>query len=205
MSDNPFAEPEDDRTVFRPMPGQAGGPTVCQRPRSRLRCLTHRKRGTEPATIPQGADLSTLVGAFSNPLIAAASPLLQLLARLRNSAAPPDSGDMRDRTARELREFERRAREAGVAMEQVRPAHYALCASLDDVALNTPLWAHRRWRERTLAASFHNDAGSRGGFFDQIRLMRAEPAKHLAVLELMYLCMALGFMGPNRRDRFRRT
>ncbi len=21
MSDNPFAEPEDDRTVFRPMPG----------------------------------------------------------------------------------------------------------------------------------------------------------------------------------------
>ncbi len=112
---------------------------------------------------------------------------------------------MRDRTARELREFERRAREAGVAMEQVRPAHYALCASLDDVALNTPWGAHRRWRERMLAASFHNDAGSRGGFFDQIRLMRAEPAKHLAVLELMYLCMALGFMGPNRRDRFRRT
>ncbi len=29
--------------------------------------------------------------------------------------------------------------------------------------------------------------------------MRADPAKHRAVLELMYLCMALGFMGPFRQ------
>ena len=208
MSDNPFAEPEDDRTVFRPMPGgQRAAARVAPRPavsaplRPELRREEPKReepRRAEPPPIPPGADLQTLVGAFTNPLIAAAAPLLQLLARLRNTAAPPDQGDMRDRTAREMREFERRAREAGVPMEQMRPAHYALCASLDDVVLNTPWGAHGRWRERTLSASFHGDTGAGEGFFDQIRLMRQDPAKHLAVLELMYLCMALGFMGPFR-------
>ncbi len=62
---------------------------------------------------------------------------------------------MRDRTAREMREFERRAREAGVAMEEMRPAHYALCAALDDVVLNTPWGAHGRWSQRTLSSTFH--------------------------------------------------
>lgn len=203
MSDNPFAEPEDDRTVFRPMPGgQRASARVAPRPAGpappRPDSGRTEPRRAEPPPIPPGADLQTLVGAFKNPLIAAAAPLLQLLARLRNTAAPPDQGDMRDRTAREMREFERRAREAGVPMEQMRPAHYALCASLDDVVLNTPWGAHGRWKERTLSATFHGEAGAGEGFFDQIRLMRQDPAKHLAVLELMYLCMALGFMGPFR-------
>jgi type VI secretion system protein ImpK len=202
MSDNPFAEPEDDRTVFRPMPGgQRAAARVAPRPASPPPSPDSRPpepRRAEPPPILPGADLQTLVAAFANPLIAAAAPLLQLLARLRNTAAPPDQGDMRDRTAREMREFERRAREAGVPMEQVRPAHYALCASLDDVVLNTPWGAHGRWKERTLSATFHGDTGAGEGFFDQIRLMRQDPAKHLPVLELMYLCMALGFMGPFR-------
>jgi type VI secretion system protein ImpK len=151
-----------------------------------------------PPPLARGADLQTLIGAFSNPLIATAQPLLQLLARLNNAPAPPDQGDVRDRTAREMREFERRAREAEIPMEQVRSAHYALCASLDDVVLNTPWGAHGRWKDRTLSAAFHNDSGSGDGFFDQIRLMRSEPDRHQNVLELMYLCMALGFMGPFR-------
>ena len=201
MSDNPFAEPEDDRTVFRPTPGgQRSAARPAPRPAPpRPESFSPEPSRPDPPAIARGADLQTLVGAFSNPLIAAAAPLLQLLSRLGNTAAPPDQGDMRDRTAREMREFERRAREAGVPMEQMRPAHYALCASLDDVVLNTPWGAHGRWKDRTLSATFHNDAGSGDGFFDQIRLMRADPAKHLHVLELMYLSMSLGFMGRFRQ------
>src|SRR4051794_28154889 len=198
MSDNPFAEPDDDRTVFRPMPGgQRTAARVARPPAAPP--APRAEAPAPPPPIPPGADLQTLVTAFDNPIVAAAAPLLQLLARLRNTAAPPDQGDMRDRTAREMREFERRAREAGVPMEEMRPAHYALCAALDDVVLNTPWGAHGRWSQRTLSATFHQDQGSGEGFFDQIRLMRQDPAKHIAVLELMHLCMALGFMGPFRK------
>ena len=200
MSDNPFAEPEDDRTVFRPMPGGKRDPGRTAARPSPFRDPLDSPRA-DPPPIAQGADLPTLIAAFDNPIVAAAQPLLQLLARLNNASAPPDQGDMRDRTARELREFERRAREAGIPMEQTRPAHYALCAALDDVVLNTPWGAHGRWKDRTLSATFHNDTGAGEGFFDQIRLMRAEPERHKNVLELIYLCLALGFMGPFRAQK----
>ncbi len=188
MSNNPFAEPDDDRTVFRPMPG--GARAAAARPVP--------PETAPPPAVPPGADLAASAGAFSAPLVAAAAPLLQLLARLRESATPPDQGDMRERTVREIREFERRARDAGVPMEQVRPAHYALCVSLDDVVLNTPWGAHGTWKQRTLAATFHQDTSGGDGFFDQLRLTRADPAKHLPLLELLYLCMSLGFMGRFR-------
>jgi len=201
MSDNPFAEPDDDRTVFRPMPGGQRTAARAGRPPAPppLREPVAAAPPPVPPPVAAGADLHTLVTAFNNPIIAAAAPLLQLLARLRNTAAPPDQGDMRDRVAREMREFERRAREAGVPMEEMRPAHYALCASLDDVVLNTPWGAHGRWSQKTLSATFHGDQDASDGFFDQIRLMRQDPGKHVAVLELMYLCMALGFMGRFRK------
>jgi type VI secretion system protein ImpK len=101
MIDNPFAEPEDDaRTLIRPTPGgrrtsapvdattgpaatdAAIGTTVIA-PRSRPR----------RAPVPPGPieHLDTpLVG--GGPLMAAAMPLLQLLARLRNTLTPPDAG-----------------------------------------------------------------------------------------------------------------
>src|SRR5207245_524041 len=97
MSDNPFTEPDDDRTVFRPMPGgnRAGARVAPARPAPPVAAPP---QPAPPPAIPPGADLATLVTAFSNPVVAAAAPLLQLLARLRNTATPPDQGDMRDRT-----------------------------------------------------------------------------------------------------------
>src|SRR3977135_4749013 len=100
MSDNPFAEPEDDnRTVLRPTPGrrrphpaaragQAGGD---QPPRP-------DPPAARPVAMAEGTE-NTAIG--EDALTAAAAPLLQLMARLRNTANPPDSGDLRERPARQ--------------------------------------------------------------------------------------------------------
>ena len=63
---------------------------------------------------------------------------------------------------RELRDFERRARDAGIAMELLRPAHFALCASIDDVVLNTPWGAASDWASRSAGATFHHGARGTG-------------------------------------------
>ena len=202
MSDNPFSEPEDhDRTVIRPMPG--GGRNAARPQRAPPNAPPGAPLAPPPAPppaapIPPGADLATIATAQANPLAAAAAPLLQLLARLRNSATPPDQGDMRDRTVREMRAFEKRARDAGVPMDQLRPAHYVLCASLDDVVLNTPWGATGRWSQQTLSATFHQNERAGEGFLEQLRQMRRNPGAFLPVIELMYVCMSLGFMGPYR-------
>ena len=130
MSDNPFSEPgEQDRTVIRPMPGGS-------------RATAHVPPAPRPAAAPAaqavaGPDIDA-IPAGDGPLAIAAAPLLILLARLRNTATAPDPGDMRERTRRELRAFERRAKDAGVPMDQMRLAHYAMCAALPATQTGRP-------------------------------------------------------------------
>src|SRR5881394_2458349 len=165
MSDNPFAEPEDDnRTIIRPNPGR------------------RRPSSTEPAGKASGEQSSPQDGPAkrsagmaggtenisigSDALTAAAAPPLQLMARLRNTASPPDSGDLYQRTVQQIRAFEKQARDKGIPLEQLRPAHYALCASLDDVVLNTPWGSSGNWRAQPLVSTFHPEAGSQERFFE---------------------------------------
>jgi type VI secretion system protein ImpK len=199
MGDNPFSEPEDsDRTVIRPMPGGrrpiAPRPTVPVRP--------HDPAPPRDPSPPR--DLAPLTGGAEpiavggTPLAVAAAPLLQLLGRLRNTATAPDSGDLRERAVKEVRRFEHRARDAGIPMEQLRPAHYALCASLDDVVLNTPWGSSGAWATESLTTTFHQEARGDNRFFDLLKQMSEAPGKFLPVIELMYLCMSLGYMGRFR-------
>ena len=200
MSDNPFAEPDDDnRTVIRPVPGrrrpQSGEPTAKvpgeQPPRQDA-------PAARSAAMAEGTENISIGG---DALTAAAAPLLQLMARLRNTANPPDSGDLRERTVRQIKIFEQETRDKGVPLEQLRPAHYALCASLDDVVLNTPWGSSGNWSERSLVSTFHQEVRSGERFFDVLKQMCANPGKYLPVIKLMYLCMSLGFIGQYRLSR----
>lgn len=191
MSDNPFAEPEDDdRTIIRPMPGGA--------PRGPAPASPARPSAAFPPAAARPAEGSQNIGFGADPLAAAAAPLLALMARLRNTATPPDAGDLRERTVAELRRFERTARDAAIELELLRPAHYALCASLDDVVLNTPWGSSGSWSARSLVSTFHQEVRSGERFFDLLQKMNASPGKFLPVIELMYLCLSLGFVGRYR-------
>ena len=207
MSDNPFSEPDDsDRTVIRPVPGGRRAapppPAPASVPRSAAAHRPPRRSPTEGAeTISFGL----------NPLIEAAAPLLQLLGRLRNTYSQPDPGDLRERAIQQIRAFEQAARDAGVPLDQLRPAHYALCASLDDVVLNTPWGSSGAWAARSLVSTFHQEVRSGERFFDLLGQLRQNPGTFLPVLELMYLCLSLGFQGryrlsprgPGELDRLR--
>lgn len=158
------------------------------------------ERAPALAAMPElPADPNASPAVSVSPLAAAASRLLQLLIQLRGTYRQPDPQQLRDRATRELRDFERRAREAGVAMELLRPAHYALCASIDDIVLNTPWGAASGWSAQTLVSTFHHGARGTDQFFEQLRQLRQQPDKYLPVIELMYLCLSLGFMGRYRR------
>jgi type VI secretion system protein ImpK len=134
-------------------------------------------------------------------LTIAASPLLQVLDRLRLVRRPPDIQMLRQRVVQDLEAFERRGRTAHIPMEQLRPAHYALCASIDDAVLNAPWGPTSGWESRTLVATFHPGARGTDAFFDQLSHMLKTADKFLAVIELMYFCLSLGFMGRYREPR----
>ena len=193
-ADNPFLEPDDsDRTVIRPAPGGRGAaprPTLAETP------VPH-PAAAAPEVAAGPSDLAE-IAVGTNPLLVAAAPLLQLLGHLRNTLNQPDPGELRERAIRGLRTFEARARDGGVPLEQLRPAHYALSASLDDVVLNTPWGSQGPWAARSIVSTFHQEVRSGVRFFDLLQQLVATPGANLPVLELMYLCLSLGFQGRYR-------
>ena len=193
MSDNPFSEPDDDdRTVIRPSPGGKPRTPPPQTPAAG----TEARRPAAAAGGPAEGSDNLALGA--EPLLAAAAPLLNLMTRLGRVVHAPDAGELYTRTVAEVRQFEKSGRDAGVDMELLRPAHYALCASIDDVVLNTPWGSSGDWHARSLVSTFHQEVRSGERFFDLLEKTKSAPGKFLPVLELMYLCLSLGFVGRYR-------
>jgi type VI secretion system protein ImpK len=213
MTDNPFDE-DDDKTVIRPVPGGQRPP----RPRSAEPFETLRPTGVHApaasppnetgrpdlATPPDGADTISL---GVNPLVTAAAPLLSLIGRLSRTISQPDPADLRNQTLRQIQAFERSALGAGTPAEQIVRARYVLCASLDDVAQNSEWGRDGVWASRPLVSSFRE--GLRGyegiqsgvGFFRLLDDAKRSPGSELSLLELMYLCLSLGFLGELRVDQ----
>jgi type VI secretion system protein ImpK len=195
MSDNPFSEPDDsDRTIIRPVPGGAhpAGPRPAPAPGFAEPPPPPRAAAPVP---PEGAEAITF---GLNSLIVAAAPLLQLLGRLRNTYTQPDPAELRERAIQQIRTFESAARDAGVPMDQLRPAHYALCASLDDVVQNAPWGSGGGWTAHGLVATFHEETRAGERLFQLLDRLKTNPGNFLPVLELIYLCLSLGFQGQYR-------
>jgi type VI secretion system protein ImpK len=199
MSDNPFAEPDrdSDRTVIRPLPGGKARPAAPQPPPSPFGQLPPVEAAHAAAGMFAPADQPNSITMGGSPLLAAAAPLLQLLARLRNTLGQPDAAGLRVQVARELTNFKNNV-QGKVAPELLQPAHYALCASLDDVVLASPWAADSPWAVRSLVSEFHLERVAGERFFATLEKMLKEPAAFLPVLELMYFCLSLGFIGKFR-------
>lgn len=183
--DDPFGQMPADRTLIIPSPGARPAP-----------------QAGSPPPLPGGGrfertDLSALDWETGlNPLVAAASPLLNLAPQLRQ-VAPPDPSGLRATLAQAVQEFERRARASGSPNEHVVAARYALCTFLDEAAANTP-WGERIWAQNSLLIQFHNEAWGGEKFFQLMGKVAEQPDTHRHLLELFYLIISLGFEGRYR-------
>jgi type VI secretion system protein ImpK len=193
MSQDPLNPGADERTILRPSPGgrrpseapapsAGGGPGAAHSP------------GPAPWTGP-GADLEELPFRGINPLVTAAAPLLGLAAQLRATASHPDPNGLRTRTLEAVRRFEADARAQGLAGEVVLTARYLLCTLLDEAVLATPWGAASVWSGQGMLVSFHKEAWGGEKFFLVLEHLLQTPAANLQLLELMYLCLSLGFRG----------
>lgn len=135
---------------------------------------------------------------ISNPLVGCATGLLTLAAELRGAPFHPDPGGLREGLIQKVRDFETCARAKGLVDSVVLPARYVLCALLDESILDTPWGAQSIWARQGLLVSFHNETWGGEKFFTALERLLAYPSGNLNLLELMYLCLALGFEGRYR-------
>jgi type VI secretion system protein ImpK len=133
-----------------------------------------------------------------NTLVAAGSNLLSEVVRLKHSTIPDDLYALKDRLTAALKMFEARAQHDGCESGQVMTARYLLCTVVDEAVVTTPWGNESEWSQMSLLSSFHNETSGGEKFFQLLDLVSKNPVKHLPILELMYLCLSLGFEGKYR-------
>jgi type VI secretion system protein ImpK len=184
--DDPFGVPADPSQ--RPRPG-AGR-------RSHESTISPRQVITRPYEgDPLPPSARAFLGLGLNPLVQAASPLLLLIGGLRSSTSSTDVSGLRRHALEEIRRFEENAQRAGVRNEIVLAARYALCAGLDESVLSTPWGAQSEWAQHPLLVALHREAWGGEKFFEMLDRISVDPARHIDLMELQYLILALGFTG----------
>ncbi|MEM9145019.1 MAG: type IVB secretion system protein IcmH/DotU [Pseudomonadota bacterium] len=195
--DDPFAEPSDtERTVIQPIP-QAARPMAPPQqqpvPQQAPQQRAHSGAPMPGGTVAVEAALSGL-----NPLCAAAAPLFSLVGRIRNRAQHPNPEVLRQSVAREIKAFEQRALESQIPVQTLRIARYLVCATIDDVVLNTPWGEQSAWRQQSMVGTFHKETVGGDRVFDLLTRLEQEPARHKDLVEFLYVCLSLGFEGRLR-------
>jgi len=153
-----------------------------------------------PAPQFGASPLDSLLSTGQSPLLQAAVPLLVLAGRLRGQIANADVESLRRQAIQGIRSFEERARNVAVPPEDVLAARYALCTVIDEAVLNTPWGAQSDWSNQSLLVTFHREAAGGEKFFQILDRVSSDPRRYLALLELLYVCLALGFEGKYRLE-----
>ena len=188
-----------DGTVVRPMPGGRAPSNAPPPSPQDFQPYQPQPQPVNPVSQPRDTapqDFSTIYGL--NPLVNAASTLLAVFSKTRESLNHPNVGSLHQQLDREIKAFDIKARNAGVKEDTVMIARYLLCTMLDEAVLNTPWGAESAWTQRSLLATFHKETAGGEKFFAILDRLRNSPAENIDALELIYICLSLGYEGKYR-------
>lgn len=191
--DDPFRPANP--TVLRPKPGAGKRTPAAAAPPAAPPGRRPPAPLPPPGPVGGGPVVRRLPGQGLNPLVTAAVPLLLMAGGMRGSTIQGDVPALRRQALEEIRRFEESARAAGVANEVIIAGRYALCAALDEAVLATPWGAHSDWAQQTLLNTLHREAYGGEKFFEMLERIAQDPALRIDLIELQYLCIALGFTG----------
>ena len=181
---DPFTTPAatDTDDPFADLQGAGGGPSYAD---------DSRVYAAGPSA---GVDLPDVFGT-ERTLAGAFTPVFSLILQIRASDHLGDPTALRQRVETLLSESARSARELGVSEADLAEAEFGLVAFLDEAILGSDWPGRDAWSAQPLQLTHYDryDAGER--FFDRLKALFDEGGTRTAVLEVYYLCLALGFKG----------
>ena len=131
-----------------------------------------------------------------------------LILQLLQTSEYGDLDVLRQRICELLNKIEHDAKEVGIDYEDIHMAIFALIAFLDETIIASQWNQKHDWLAKPLQLEFFNrfDAGEE--FFVRLENLRQRPQYYSSVLEVYYLCLALGFKGKyqlHEREKLRRV
>ena len=178
-----------DKTIIKPMPGGK---------RSNIQATPSSIPPPQMAQVPVSSLHNVLDATNNNPIISVASPLLSLLNRLSQTHQHNDIKGLYTRTVQEIRNYENNAKQKGLDNKQILIARYILCSAIDEMVLNTPWGSTSFWPSKSLLSTFHKESTGGQKFFTILEQLQQSPGANINLLELIAICLSLGFQGKYR-------
>jgi len=123
------------------------------------------------------------------------SETLMLILQLRATNNYGDASTLKSRIGDLFDRFEKDARVAGIDNEKVRYAKFALVAFLDETIISSS-WAQKdEWLAEPMQIKLFDTFNAGEEFFDSLHQLRQRSSVNADILEVYYLCLALGFKG----------
>lgn len=130
-----------------------------------------------------------------SPVVAAYGDVLLFGSVVRTASDCGDPETFRERALSLIREADLAAERAGVAKDDVAAARFAAAAYVDEMVLNSRWHAREDWSSQPLQYELFGTHEAGVEFFRRLEAIRKGIASNQDLLELYYLCLALGFEG----------
>jgi len=133
-----------------------------------------------------------------NHIVALASNIFRQIDIIQNSYDIGTLEEVREMLIQEIDYFTDATANKGVENSQVMLARYVLCTFSDEM-IGTTYWGKdNNWANASLLGHFYNETYGGDKFFQILTQLLRAPAKYVDLLELMYICLSLGFEGKYR-------
>ena len=142
-----------------------------------------------------------ITDAFTNPLIAAASPLISLLERINIATHLPHVDELQENISHEFMAFYSRLQRLHYSQEFFSIANYLLCATIDELLGKNYLRLHgdvQAFKAFTPITS--DNIKPQEHFFNILHQLLIEPEQCLDLIELSYYCLLIGYEGKYHFD-----
>ncbi|SFV57373.1 Outer membrane protein ImpK/VasF, OmpA/MotB domain [hydrothermal vent metagenome] len=152
--------------------------------------ITHAKsRNSSQGQVYEGGD---------NPLLSLSSEIFKEIDNLQNSYDVGSLNEVRSSLIKDIEYFTETGIEKGIENSQVILARYILCTFSDELVCTTYWGKDNNWANSSLLGYFYNETYGGDKFFKILEQLLRAPAKYINLLELMYICLSLGFEGKYR-------
>lgn len=183
-----------DQTILKPTPGG----------RLREQKIDTTASMDSTVVISQSPELihnDSVLAYGENLILSEANGLLSVIGQIRATSSHSEPLFLKEALATRLRDYERRLRQRNIDPVVIDAARYCLCCSLDEAVLNTSWGSQSFWTHDSLLTSFYSSSQGGETFFKQLDNCLSNPSNHLDLLELMYVCLSLGFLGQYRLEQ----
>ena len=143
-----------------------------------------RREGAVPATMTGGRSLADLC-----------SPFFSLILTLATSKNYGDPKELRVKIGGLFARVEKEGLKEGFSPDDLHNAKYALVAVIDETISRSDWLAKGDWWENPLALEYFGENIAGNEFFNKLEETRLKGQKKAPLLEIYYICLALGFEG----------